>query len=148
MLVHKWYSIHPVLAGFDYFAICVLSHRRRVEFGMMNDHSADLSDPDLALFVNTLRQTMQNVGVGMVMGSLRSHGYRISRARVREAVRSADPLSRLLRWPGMLTRRRPYSVAGPNSLWHIGKQHVEVGPYIPQIATTSWCVGSLSPMEA
>ena len=92
---------------------------------MMNDPSADMSDPDLAMFVTTLRQTMPNVGVVMVMGSLRSHGYRISKARVREAVRPADPLSRVLRWLGMLTCGRPYSVAGPNSLWHIGKQHVE-----------------------
>lgn len=37
------------------------------------------------------------------------------------ALRTADPLSAALRWPGGLTVRRPYSVAGPNSLWHIGE---------------------------
>jgi len=32
-----------------------------------------------------------------------------------------DPLHTALRWRGNLTPRHPYSVAGPNSLWHIGK---------------------------
>lgn len=91
-----------------------------MQFGLLDDPSSDLSDRDLSTFITTLRQTMPNAGAVMIAGSLRSHGYRITRNRIREAVRSTDPLSRVLHWPGVLTRRRPYSVAGPNSLWHIG----------------------------
>ena len=47
-------------------------------------------------------------------------GYQISRSRVRECVRNADPINTALRWQGNLTARRPYTVPGPNSLWHIG----------------------------
>lgn len=55
------------------------------------------------------------------LGYLRSSGYKVSRAHVREALRSTDPLGSVMRWPGGATSRRVYSVAGPNSLWHIGK---------------------------
>ena len=56
-----------------------------------------------------------------MIGRLRNMGYRVSRERVRNAVREIDPLSSALRWTGGLSRRQPYSVAGPNSLWQIGK---------------------------
>lgn len=78
-------------------------HRRRAEFGMLDDPCGNLSDADLLLFVNTQRQIMPTVGEGLLTGSLRSHGYHISRARVRTALRSSDPLGQALRWPGVLT---------------------------------------------
>jgi hypothetical protein len=97
--------------------------RRRADFGMLEDPSADLSDEDLLAFVSDMRSTTHTVGESLVTGSLRSRGYRVSRERVRQALRSSDPLSSALRWPGGLTHRRPYSVAGPNSLWHIDGHH-------------------------
>ena len=51
----------------------------------------------------------------MIWGSIRSRGVKVSRERVCSALQSIDPLSRALRWPAGLTRRQPYSVAGPNS---------------------------------
>ena len=54
----------------------------------------------------------------MVCGSLRANGVKVTRERVRNVLRSTDPFGR---WPLGLVRRQPYSVAGPNSLWHIGK---------------------------
>ena len=56
----------------------------------------------------------------MVIGHVRSLGYNVTRSRIRNAVRVADPINVALRWQGNLTVRRPYSVPGPNSLWHIG----------------------------
>ena len=88
---------------------------------MLEDPSANLSDEDLLAFVSDMRSTTHVVGESLVTGSLRARGFHICRERVRQALRSSDPLSSALRWPGVLTRRRPYSVAGPNSLWHIGK---------------------------
>ncbi len=55
----------------------------------------------------------------MVCGRLRRMGYSVSRDRVRCSLRSSDPLSAASRLMGGLSRRQPYSVAGPN-LWHIG----------------------------
>ena len=57
----------------------------------------------------------------MVCGSLRAKGVKVTRERVRNILRSTDPLGSVRRWPLGLIRRQPYSVAGPNSLWHIGK---------------------------
>ena len=79
-----------------------------------------MSDENLAAFVAEVRTVTPSAGESLVTGSLRSQGYYVSRERVREALRSSDPLGSALRWPGVSTYRRPYSVAGPNSLWHIG----------------------------
>ena len=56
----------------------------------------------------------------MTWGRLRSMGYSVTRSRLRQAIRDIDPLHTALRWRGSLSVRHPYSVPGPNSLWHIG----------------------------
>ena len=57
----------------------------------------------------------------MVMGHLRARGYSVTRERMHLAIHATDPINTSLRWRGNLSYRRPYSVPGPNSLWHIGK---------------------------
>lgn len=96
-------------------------YRRRVELDLINDPTSHLSDTELASFVAELQLTSPNIGQSLVIGKLRSLGYRVSRQRVRNTLRLNNPLTSALRWPGIMTHRRPYSVPGPNSLWHIGK---------------------------
>ena len=61
---------------------------------------------------------MPEIGQSMVIGRLHSMGFHsVQRERVRVAIRAVDPLNTALRAPGALTRRQPYSVPGPNSLW-------------------------------
>ena len=67
-----------------------------------------------------MRREFPEMGETMVWGQLRSMGIQVTREWVRDAVRQTDPLSTALRWRGGLTRRKTYSVPGPNSLWHIG----------------------------
>ena len=98
-----------------YMIVMILFYRRRVEFRMLNEPSQSISSDDLTSLVSEIRSTTPYVGE-----SPRSLGYQVSRDRVRQALRSTDPLGSALRWPGGLTHRHPYSVAGPNSLWHIG----------------------------
>ena len=81
--------------------------------------------------IREFRQDNPDVGESMAAGLLRARGYRVTRTRIRDALRSSDPLSAALRWPGGITRRRVYSVAGPNSLWHIGKR-----VFIPIVVST------------
>ena len=57
------------------------------------------------------------------MGRLRAMGYYVTRWRLRQVINATDPINRALRWGSNLHVRRPYSVPGPNSLWHIGMQH-------------------------
>ena len=99
-------------------------YRRRVEFGLEDYPNSDLADEDLIAMVREFRQDNPDVGESMAAGLLRARGYRVVRARIRDALRNSDPLSAALRWPGGITRRRIYSVAGPNSLWHIGKYFI------------------------
>ena len=70
--------------------------------------------------IRLIRQDNLYSGVSMICGSLRARGMKVTRERVHQSLRSIDPIGVALRWPGGATRRRPYSVAGPNSLWHIG----------------------------
>lgn len=94
--------------------------RKRVEFQLVNPLNNAVSDEELASIIEELRHDYPDVGESMATGYLRARGYTITRARVRNALHSSDPLSAALRWHGRITRRRVYSVAGPNSLWHIG----------------------------
>lgn len=86
----------------------------------MTDYpNSELSDDDLTSLIREFWHNNPDVGESMATGLLRALGYRVTRARIRNALRLNDPLSVALRWPG-ITRRRVYSVAGPNSLWHVG----------------------------
>ena len=93
---------------------------------MIDYPTTELSDEELSSLIREFRRDNPDVGESMAAGLLRARGYRVVRVRVRNALRSSDPLSAALRWPGGLTRRRMYSVAGPNSLWHVGTSLVAI----------------------
>ena len=93
--------------------------RRRVEYGLLEDPNDELSDEELISVIAEMKQNMPYCGLQMIFGGLRDKGIKVSRDRVREALSSLDPLHKSTFWPSPTTRR-PYSVAGPNSLWHIG----------------------------
>lgn len=95
-------------------------YRRRRDYGMLDELSRSMSGNELHQFVKDIRLELPDVGESIVVGRLRSLGYSIPRERVRAAIRATDPLNTALRWHGT-TLRQPYSVPGPNSLWHIGK---------------------------
>ena len=96
-------------------------YRRRVAYGLLNEPSSAISDEDLTTLV---RQTIAQhpcVGQSFIWGVIRSQGYSVTRERVRRTIRQCDPINTTLRWGGVLTPRQPYSVPGPNSLWHLGE---------------------------
>ena len=96
-------------------------YRRRVEYDLNEDNSLSISDEVLATAVRGIIEQHPAVGQSFVWGVLRSQGCVVSRERVRQAVRRCDPLNTALRLVGISTPRQPYSVPGPNSLWHIGE---------------------------
>ena len=99
---------------------------RRRDFGMddFDEATRSISNNELERLLQVMRREMPNVGEVLVIGQLHAMGYAVSRQRVRNAIHATDPLNTALRWRGILTTRRPYSVAGPNSLWHIGRTKV------------------------
>ena len=95
-------------------------YRRRVEYDMVEDPRIVPDDSELRRLVEQTRQELPYLGEVMVMGRLRALGYYVTRSRLRQVINDTDPINRALRWGSNLHVRRPYSVPGPNSLWHIG----------------------------
>ena len=100
---------------------CMMVYRRRQELGMTTDELLPISDELLERELTEMRRHHPHYGETLAFGHLRSKGYRVSHSRLRQAIRATDPINTALRWPGGITSRQPYSVPGPNSLWHIGK---------------------------
>ena len=95
-------------------------YRRRVEYDMVEDPRIVPDDNELRHLVVQTRQELPYLGEVMVMGRLRALGYYVTRSRLRQVIQNTDPINRALWWGTNLHVRRPYSVPGPNSLWHIG----------------------------
>ena len=110
----SWVQISRLL-GVSYTTV----YRRKVEYGLDSSNGIPISDNDLQECLREMRRGLPALGQTMVWGRLRSMGYAVTRARVREAIRATDPIYTALRWTEMTTRR-PYSVPSPNSLWHLG----------------------------
>lgn len=85
-----------------------------------NCRFSDLSDEALECVILDIKESMPEIGERMTMGALRSRGIIVPRHRVRQILHKVDPISTALRWNSK-TKRKPYSVPGPNSLWHLGK---------------------------
>lgn len=106
-------------------------YRRRTEYGLLDETHSAIDDGDLIEFVRYILVQHPRVGQTFVMGCLRARGYRVTRERVRQAIRTCDPLNVALRWQGIAVQRRPYSVPGPNCLWHIGMFSKQLLVYMP-----------------
>lgn len=109
-----------------------IMYRRRVEYDLVEDPNEEVSDEELVSLIQQIREDAPFSGVQMLCGSLRARGVKVTRDRVRSLLRSIDPLGGARRWPAGLIRRQPYSVARPNSLWHIGKCTLEARADLPR----------------
>ena len=56
------------------------------------------NDGELLVFVEDVRRSEPESGEVIVMGELRSHGYRVTRHQVRHAIQLSDPLNTPLQW--------------------------------------------------
>ena len=95
-------------------------YRRRVQYDMVEDPRTIPDNAELRRLIEHTRQELPYLGEVMVMGRLRALGYYVTRSSLRQVIHDTDPINRVLRWGRNLHVRRPYSVPGPNSLWHIG----------------------------
>lgn len=93
-------------------------YRKRVELGIPDKYSL-LTDEELLLEVSTIKDEMPQAGEKLLAGILSSQGIHVPRRRIREALHEVDPINTALRWAPRI-KRRTYSVAGANALWHLG----------------------------
>ena len=115
----KWKDISDMLL------ISRWTLRRRVnEYGIQDiTEFLQLTDEQLDSHVSNFMQQHGNlVGFSMTSGYLRSLGLRVQRDRIRASISRVDPSNVHLRW-AVVVSRRTYSVAGPNSLWHLDGHH-------------------------
>ena len=112
----SWVQISKLL-GVSYMTL----YRRRQEYGLSSCAGTRITDADLRTVLQQLRQELPSLGQTLVWGRVRSMGFEVTRKRVRQVMRQDDPIHTALRWQGEVIQRQPYSVAGPNSLWHIGE---------------------------
>ena len=82
----------------------------------MQDQNAEISDQELLLVIAEIKQNIPYFGVQMICGSLRDKGIRVLETVCVMLFGCWIRCTELA-----ITTRHPYSVAGPNSLWHIGK---------------------------
>lgn len=93
--------------------------RRRNEAGLPSGPRAtysNISHEELCTVVKSILDILPNAGESYVTGACRSRGIHVQRRRIREAIKTVDPISRALRRTVSILRR-VYCVPGPNSLW-------------------------------
>jgi hypothetical protein len=92
------------------------------EANILTTYRCDPTNPTNAEIDEVLikfKSDFPNAGERMIIGHFRSLGICVTRDRIRNSIHKLDPLNTSLRWNAKI-HRHSYSVAGPNSLWHIG----------------------------
>lgn len=98
-------------------------HRRIVLFGLPTTHEYSLiTDSELDEIVEEFVSRFPTAGQKTLAGHLCTLGYHLQRARIRDSLYRVDPWGVEERSRRVLHRRK-YTVAGPNSLWHIDGHH-------------------------
>lgn len=106
-----------------YGCSCRTIRRRIVQFGLVElIRYDDIADRDLDMVVSEFVYSFPSAGQKTIEGHLVAQGRHIQRWRIRESLLRVDPWGVEQRTRCIL-HRREYSVAGPNSLWHIDGLH-------------------------
>ncbi|KAE8245892.1 hypothetical protein A4X06_0g5347 [Tilletia controversa] len=92
--------------------------RRRAELGLLKRGGPAVSDDELYAAIRSTYALGFEAGERGMRGALRSIGLKVSRERLRVALREVDPQNLQARWAKTI-RRREYYVPFVNSLWHI-----------------------------
>ncbi|CAD6919834.1 unnamed protein product [Tilletia controversa] len=99
--------------------------RRRAELGLRKRGGPAVSDDELYAAIRSTYALGFEAGERGMRGALRSIGLRVSRERLRVALREVDPQNLQARWAKTI-RRREYYVPFVNSLWHIDGHHKSI----------------------
>ena len=126
----SWSAIARLLGVSQYTV-----YRWRDQFNLSDERDRTMTDAQLEMRFWELRRELPTFREALVIGTLRSSGHHVTRDRVRCAIHATNPINSAMRWRGQSISRQPYSVPGPNSLWHIGKMTcMSVVYYIPASA--------------
>ena len=99
--------------------------RLRQELGL-HESFVDISYEELYTVITGMLTHTPYAGESYVSGGLRARGIFVERYRIREILRTIDPVSRALHRRAAIQRRQ-YNVRAPNHMWHIDGNHKLVG---------------------
>lgn len=103
--------------------------RRILDYGLQYiQEFSQMSDADLDELVTTFVSNFPSAGQKTLAGYLLSQGHHIQRWKIRESLLRVDPWGVEQRSRRILHRRK-YTVAGPNSLWHIDGMYSYMSPH-------------------
>lgn len=105
----------------------ILGMHRHTLSNIMKRHGiartfSDVTDEDLDELVQLFRQANPDGGLYYFIGFLRKNHLRVPRARIKAALRRADPLADQLR-ESVASMERTYSATRPNKVWHLDGHH-------------------------
>lgn len=101
----------------------IYNHCKRLNVELPRSRYSNISDQRLLEVVREINKEQPNSGSEEVRATLAAtRGLVVHRQRVRSALTRADPVGCASRW-AQTTQRRTYSVASPNSLWHLDNNH-------------------------
>lgn len=78
-------------------------YRKRIEMELPNAFS-EIGDNELVALVSAVKTELPESGERIVAGVLYSHGVRVPRRRVRDAIHTVDPINTSLRWEPRIRR--------------------------------------------
>ena len=92
--------------------------RRKDELGIVDEPFTDISDEELRLAMEIVRNVAPNIGQSRMMGALTSQGIHVQRYRICYLLHAIVPPGTILRWNQAIFQWK-YSLPRPNSLWHM-----------------------------
>ena len=98
-------------------------YRRMSEYDIsIRQMYSNITDAELKEFITEAHSSFPNAGYRFIRGWLMQKGLRVQEQRVRVLMREIDPVGVTNRFFQSI-RRRVYSVAGSQALWHLDGNH-------------------------
>lgn len=122
-LLEQHFSV-PDIAKIMCVSVRTIRNRMTLYDLQVNSYYSELTEEQLDGQIQDILECFPNSGYKQMLGHLRAKGLRVRIMRVRESMRRVDPIGILNRSLHLrIIKRRKYSVAGPNALWHIDGNH-------------------------
>lgn len=83
---------------------------------------SDISNKSLDILVKDYKEAHPNTGIRYLRGYLSQHGMRVPRRRIVDSLSRVDDVAKVILQHKVI-KRREYTSARPNALWHVDGHH-------------------------
>ena len=85
-------TIYRYIYKIAWHGIYCIVDRRRVEYGLVEEPQAHISEADLTSLIEEIRRETLFAGISLLYGSVRSRRIKVTREEIQSLLRSLDPL--------------------------------------------------------